>query len=177
MSMERLAAAMRSMVYRGKVAAAVVGSRTLLQITGLMNEVKVSVPLLLPPGMSARPLPGADVALFQVLGSRDHVVALGGDFAGQDAIAGLAPGEFGFRNSVSGTQMVFRNTGTIQVTGGIVTTGDVVAEGISLYTHVHGEVQSGGDDTGPPVGGGSGGGGGGGGGSGAASAALIMALG
>ena len=156
MSATRIISAVRSAISRGKVAAAVVGSRTLLQITGQFNEVKQSVPLLLPPGYSARPLPGADVVLLQVLGSRDHVVALGGDNANADAISGLLPGEFGFRNSVSGAQMVFRNTGTIQVTGGIVTTGDVVAEGISLFTHIHSEVQSGGDDTGPPVGGGSG---------------------
>ena len=104
---ERLASAVRSMVTRAKVQQTVVGPRTLLQITGLEGEVKQSVELLLPPGYSARPLAGADLVTFQVLGSRDHLVALGGDMAGQDAIADLAPGEFGLRDP-NGQMVVFR---------------------------------------------------------------------
>ncbi|WP_454144013.1 hypothetical protein [Methylocaldum sp. MU1018] len=43
-------------------------------------------------------------------------------------------------------------TGDINVSGDItVTGGDVVADGISLKTHVHGGVQSGGSNTGQPV--------------------------
>ena len=112
----RLSSSLRSMVTRGKVTAAIVGPRTLLQITGLEGEVKHTVELLLPPGYSARPVAGADVTVFQVLGSRDHMVALGGDTSSQDAISNLAPGEFGLRHA-SGLQQVMRNGGTLEVTG------------------------------------------------------------
>lgn len=43
-------------------------------------------------------------------------------------------------------------TGAIHITGGNITiVGDVIADGISLKTHVHSGVMAGGDDTGPPV--------------------------
>lgn len=41
--------------------------------------------------------------------------------------------------------------GNIEVTGGITTTDDVVADGISLITHVHGGVDPGGSNTSTPV--------------------------
>lgn len=41
-------------------------------------------------------------------------------------------------------------TGNIALTGGITSTADVVAAGISLDSHVHGGVQSGGSNTGGP---------------------------
>ncbi len=52
---------------------------------------------------------------------------------------------------VSGSTMVFEN-GTLTVSNAnvIVTSGDVIADGISLKTHTHGGVQSGGDNTGTP---------------------------
>ena len=43
------------------------------------------------------------------------------------------------------------HTGNIAVDGGITTTEDVVAGGISVMTHPHTEVQSGGDLSGPPA--------------------------
>jgi phage gp45-like len=91
-------AATRSAVVRGKVTNAIVGPRTLLVITGLDGEVIDTVEMLLPPGYSARPVSGADILMLQVLGSRDHMVAIGGDTAGADAISDLAPGEIGLRN-------------------------------------------------------------------------------
>jgi phage gp45-like len=138
----RLASAVRSLVTRAKVTAAAVGSRTLLQISGLQGEVKTTVELLLPPGYSARPLAGADVVVFQVMGTRDHLVALGGDNAGADAIAGLAPGEFGLRNAAAGTQIVFRNTGKVEITGDLHVSGAVIAgfgtaDQVALQTHKH----------------------------------------
>jgi phage gp45-like len=147
---ERLAGAIRSMVTRAKVAGAIVGPRTLLQITGLNGEVKTTVELLLPPGYSARPVAGADVTVFQVGGTRDHLVAVGGDNAGGDAIANLAPGEFGLRHPGSNTQLVFRNTGTQELTGVLHVSGDVVAgwgtTNVSSLQHTHQveNVQSGG---------------------------------
>ena len=146
---DRLASAVRSLVTRGKVAASTVGPRTLLQISGLDDEVKTSVELLLPPGDSARPAAGADVVAFQVLGSRDHLVALGGDTAGADAIANLAAGEFGLRHGATGAQIVFRNSGVHEITGATwIVTGDLHVTGaviagyggadqVGMQTHTH----------------------------------------
>lgn len=104
MSLARLASAVRSMVTRARVAQSGVGSRVIVQVVGLDKEA-YSVELLHPYGMSARPPVGADVVLLQVLGSRDHVVALGGDTVG-GAVPDLAQGEFGF--SAFGCRIVFR---------------------------------------------------------------------
>jgi phage gp45-like len=162
----RVAAAVRNLVTRGKVTKSIVGARTLLQITGLQGEVKATVELLLPPGYSARPKPGADVTLFQVLGSRDHVVALGGDSTGQ-VIADLAEGEFGLTD---GTRMViFRHdhlhmtsptyvlidTPTLRVTGDILDNCNsqtrTIAGMRTVYdAHRHGGVQTGSGTSGAP---------------------------
>jgi phage gp45-like len=83
-----------SMITRGKVAAATVGPRTVMQVTGLDNETFDGVELLLPPGYTARPAANADVMILQCNGTRDHKVALAGDTVGQVQID-LAPGEFG----------------------------------------------------------------------------------
>ena len=107
--LDRLGAAIKNAVTRGKVANTAVGPRTLMQITGLDGVTQQVVELLLPPGYSARPLSGADILLLQVMGSGDHVVALGGDFAG-NAIADLAAGEFGLSD---GTQMVIFRVGNM----------------------------------------------------------------
>src|ERR1700758_1105069 len=49
-SIERLGAAMRSQVTRGKVTQSIVGPRTMLQVTGLDLETVQSVEHLVPPG-------------------------------------------------------------------------------------------------------------------------------
>jgi phage gp45-like len=105
---------MRSSVTRGTVTLATVGVRTVLQITALNGEVMNTIDLLLPPGYSARPAAGASVALLSVLGDHGHGVALGGDTEEGDQISDLAEGEFGFKQGA--TQMVFRNTGTLEAT-------------------------------------------------------------
>src|SRR5579872_4110043 len=102
-----------NMITRGKVVQAQVGQRTMLQVTGLEGEVKQVVELLLPPGYSARPVEDADVILLKANGSRDHMVALGGDNAGVDAISDLQPGEFGLRGF--GMQLVFRSDSVIEI--------------------------------------------------------------
>ncbi len=48
------------------------------------------------------------------------------------------------------TPMIELNGGTLQINGSIELTGDVTAQGISLVTHRHGGVQSGGTTTGEP---------------------------
>lgn len=157
--LDRLAAALQSMLTRGKVTDARVGPRTLLQITGLDGVVQQEVELLLPPGYSARPVSGSDVLLAQVMGRGDHVVALGGDTAGH-AIADLAPGEFGFSD---GTQrVVFRtdhleftspfkvrmDTPRLECTGAIVENCDT-AGFVSLGTHTHHAAGVGGNTNAP----------------------------
>lgn len=107
------ATAIRSATVRGKVAASRVGPRTLLLVRGLHNEAVSVVELLLPPGYSARPAAGADVLLMQVLGSRDHLVALGGDALGADTIVDLQPGELGLRH---GARQIVIRTDHVEVT-------------------------------------------------------------
>ena len=132
MMLERLAAALRSTISRAIVTGSTIGMRTLLQIRGLDNETVDAVELLLPPGYSANIASGADVAVLQVLGSRDHLVALGGDTPSGDQIGDLAAGEFGFRRGA--VQMAFRNTGTIEITGPVHFTGVVHVTGNVLAT-------------------------------------------
>lgn len=113
MTLARLGAAMRSMVTRGKVTQSGVGSRVVCMVTGLDGEI-YPVELVHPFGMSARPVPGSDVVLLQVLGSRDHQIALAGDATG-GSIADLAEGEVGL--SSFGHRIVLR-TDRIEITAG-----------------------------------------------------------
>lgn len=94
--LDRMAAALRAMVSRAKVTDTRVGARTLLQLTGLQGEIKQPVELLLPPGYVGRPAAGADLVIVQVLGQRDHLVALGGDATGV-TVTDLKAGEAGIR--------------------------------------------------------------------------------
>jgi phage gp45-like len=98
-------------VTRAKVTGAKIGPRTLLQITGLDGVAQNTVELLMPHGFTCNPVVGSDVVLLQVLGSSDHVVALGGDLAG-NAETDLAPGEFGLTD---GTNKVLFKGGYLQL--------------------------------------------------------------
>lgn len=116
MSIERIGAALRNIVTRGKVMQTRVGSRTVTQVTGLDGEIEQTIEILLPPGYCARPAAGADVVLLQVLGQRDHLVALGGD-AADAVIADLAPGEVGLK---VGNQVIAVRSDRIEVISGKV---------------------------------------------------------
>ncbi len=118
----------RGLVTRAQVTQAAISGRTLVQSEAL-GETLNAIELLLPPGYSAVPAAGADVVLFTVLGARDHVVALGGDTANADQIAGLAPGEFGLRNPRGNCQAIFRNSGTIELSGALALTGNATVTG------------------------------------------------
>ncbi len=118
----------RGLVTRAQVTQAAISGRTLVQSEAL-GETLNAIELLLPPGYSAVPDAGADVVLFTVLGARDHVVALGGDTANADQIAGLAPGEFGLRNPRGNCQAIFRNSGTIELSGTLALTGSATVTG------------------------------------------------
>jgi phage gp45-like len=146
---QRMAAALQSMLTRGKVVSSRVSDRTMLQITGLHGVVQQEVELLLPPGFSARPVAGADIALFQVMARGDHVVAFGGDSVGQ-AQADLQPGEFGLSDGTN--RVIFRNgflelahetkvrvvTPRLECTGAVVANCDSGSVGLTTHTHIHG---------------------------------------
>ncbi len=79
--------------------------------------------------LTMRCCPGGDVAQGVILCS---------------VFAGNAP------SADAATPMIELNGGTLQINGSIELTGDVTAQGISLVTHRHGGVQSGGTTTGEP---------------------------
>lgn len=85
-----------STVTRGKVKLSTISGRTILQVTGLDNEVFANIELLLPFGIVASPTADSDVLLMQVNNQRSHVVALGSDNLA-DAQTDLQPGEMGMR--------------------------------------------------------------------------------
>ena len=130
----------RSAITRGKIAACALSGRSLAQVTGLAGEVKASVEVLHPYGWFANLPAGADVVLLQVMGTRDHLVALGGDALGQNVAS--AAGEFGAKHSsgtffhftsdgrltmqdASGAQVVLNNNGQVIVKGSLLVSGDV----------------------------------------------------
>ena len=83
------------------------GQRIMVQLTGFAGETHQDVELLLPYGMTARPVgKTADLVVFQVNASRDHKIAIAGDDPAL-RIPSLAEGEFGFRDG-HGQQVVFR---------------------------------------------------------------------
>lgn len=171
---DRLAAMLRSAVTRAKITTSSLGLRTIAQVTGLANETKQSVEVLHPFGWFANPAAGADVVLLQVMGSRDHLVALGGDALNQSEAC--AQGEFGAKHSSgafvrftndgritlqdpSGSQVILQNNGTVAITGNLLVTGDIFDQNAahgSLATlrtaynaHGHGNVTNGGGTTDP----------------------------
>ena len=105
---DRHGSAIRSTVTRGLVTNAQVGGRTILSVQLLANEDSVTVEHLMPPGRSANPAQGTDVVVLQVTGTRDHLLALGGDVIGQ-AITDLASGEFGDQDG-NGQRIAYRTT-------------------------------------------------------------------
>lgn len=99
---------LRMLVTRGAVTASTVAKRTLVSVRGLASETGEKIELLLPYGFSARPDAG-DVLLFQVTGSRAHLVAVGADKTSL-RITDLASGEFGWQDNQS-QSLVFRQDG------------------------------------------------------------------
>ena len=103
---------MGATITRGKVAAAKVAARTILQLTGLANETPAGIELILPPGYVAVPLALADILIVPILGTRNHQVALGGDSTA-DTVRNLAPGESGL--SQTGVRRVILRNGYIEI--------------------------------------------------------------
>lgn len=110
-------------------------------------------------GFTSRPHAGAEVAAVFVGGNRDHGLAIAIDDR-RFRVIGLQAGEVAIYDDLSHKITLTRDG--IVISGGthditivdcpnvIVTGGDVVADGISLKTHVHTGVQSGASDTGAP---------------------------
>ena len=140
-----------------------------VQARVLDNEVLDNLARIEPYGFSYRPKPGAQVYLAFPAGDRSYGVALvvgdkryqmellEGEVAihddelnhsiklGRDGIV-IEGGSHDI--TINNAPKVIVNDGTVEVTGG-----DVIADGISLKEHVHGNVQSGSSQTGQPVGG------------------------
>ena len=140
-----------------------------VQARVLDNEVLDNLARVEPYGFSYRPKPGAQVYLAFPAGDRSYGVALVvGDkryqmelLEGEVAIhddelnhsiklgrEGIVIEGGGHDITINNALKVIVNDGTVQVTGG-----DVIADGISLKEHVHGNVQPGSSQTSPPVGG------------------------
>jgi hypothetical protein len=107
--MHALAAQIRSIVVRGKVALSKVSGRTLLQVTALDDDVHDQGELVLPPGYVALPKAGADVLELQISGQASHKVYIAGDHT-DDAVVDLKTGEYGI--SSTGQSVILRVSGT-----------------------------------------------------------------
>jgi phage baseplate assembly protein V len=111
-------------------------------------------------GFSSRPHPGAEVATVFVGGNRDHGLALAIDDR-RYRVRGLQSGEVVIYDDIGHRITLTRNG--IAIDGGghnltiancpqvVLSDGDVIADGISLKTHKHGDVQAGSAQTGGPV--------------------------
>lgn len=109
-------------------------------------------------GFTSVPLPGADALVLFLGGSRtDGIIIATGD--AQYRLRSLAPGEVALHNH-EGDSVIMKNGGTVEVNATtkvqvnaplVETTGDVVADGISLRTHTHTGVTPGSGNSGPPA--------------------------
>lgn len=147
-----------------------------VQARVLDNEVLDNLNRIEPYGFSYRPKPGAQVYLAFPSGDRSYGVALvvgdkryqldlkEGEVALHDdelnhriilTREGIVIEGGGHDVTINNAPTVIVNQGHVQVNDADVNVsgGDVIADGISLKEHVHGDVQSGGSQTGQPVGG------------------------
>jgi len=128
------------------------------QITVLADEVLDQVERLSEYGFSSNPLAGASSLVLFAGGNRGHAVIVATDDARYRA-HGLNSGEVCVYNNTGskillksdGSIVITPASGTLTVNGAITATGDVKAGSISLESHVHGGVQSGGSKTGAPT--------------------------
>ena len=149
MTIEALANRVRLMVTRAKIATCALTGRSLAQITGLAVETKQNVEVLHPFGWFANLPAGADVVMLQVMGARDHLVALGGDVLGQNMPS--AAGEFGAKHGAgaflhftndgkitlqdaSGAALIALNNGTIEINANLRVLGDITTAAGSFGT-------------------------------------------
>lgn len=130
-----------------------------LQAKVLEGEVLGNLARIEPYGFSYRPKPGSQAYLLFPSGDRSYGVAIVvGDKRYQ---LELAEGEVAIHDDELHHSITLSRDGIVIEGGGhditiqnaptvIVTDGDVIADGISLKTHVHGNVQAGSSQTGQP---------------------------
>jgi hypothetical protein len=129
---------------------------------GERHEVEVMMPF----GISARPMAGGEAIAIPVQGSDDHLVVVG--FTGGAGRPEAAEGSVVLWSAVSGhkitlgadgsTRLDFGDGKSFLFAGGkivtdmdIETSGDVKAGGVSLRDHLHGGVMPGGGQTSEPI--------------------------
>lgn len=138
-----------------------------IQVSILSEEAKDTVEHFEPFGFTSNPHQGAEVLATFIEGDRSHgIIVMATDR--RYRVQNLLPGEVAIYDD-HGTFIKLTQTGiviyggahdinisgapNINIAGGTVnvTGGDVIADGISLKTHVHGGVQAGAAQTGAPV--------------------------
>lgn len=150
------------------------GNLQKLQVSLLADESKDDVEHFEPFGFTSTPVAGAEVLTGFIDGDRSHgIVIMATDR--RYRIVNLLPGETAIFNAfgmsvkltkdgiviaggtkdtnISGTPNINIVGGNVNISNAnvTVTTGDVIADGISLKTHKHGGVQAGAAQTGVPV--------------------------
>lgn len=138
-------------------------NRQLLQIEVLKGELRDKVERMQNYGFTSVPLPGADAAVAFVGGDRGHGIVLVVDDR-RYRLSGLEAGEVAIYTDegdkihlkrgreihmTAGVKVVI-DAPDVEMTGTLTVTGDVIADGISLTTHVHSGVTTGGGVTGVP---------------------------
>jgi len=129
-----------------------------IQATVLAGETVDQIERLSEYGFSSVPLAGASAVILFAGGNRSHGVVIATDDARHRA-HGLSAGEVCIYDAAGskillgsdGSITITPSRGTLTVNGAIAATGDVKAGSISLKSHVHSGVQSGGSNTGGPV--------------------------
>ena len=142
-----------------------------VQVAALADEILDRVERLQQYGFTSVPLPGGSALVVCVGGNRSHPIVVATDDARYRPVD-LQPGEVAIYTQggvrinlktgnlveiVAATKIKLHSalveiTGALTVAGNVtVTGGNVVADGISLKTHVHPGVTSGGASTGAPL--------------------------
>lgn len=129
-----------------------------LQVSALTDEVIDQLDRCAEYGFTSNPVPGAAALVLFSGGDRSNGVVVATD-DNRYRVTGLASGEVAVYNN-TGTKIVLKSDGSIEITGGPVKVldgsvevlfGDVTANGISLRHHIHDGVEPGGGTTGHPV--------------------------
>ena len=114
-------------------------------------------------GLACPPSPGDQVLVLPQEGDAEHGIIVGRLWSATQAPPSAPSGELWLVHksgsfvklvndgSVLGSATAWVLTGDMHITGNVVVSGDVVAGGISLDSHLHGGVKAGSDDTQGPV--------------------------